>query len=316
MSDNHKPAGGFAARFVLPRVVYEIEPGFAMAARLDGRSRQLRRLAVRELEPHTVEPFAHRSNLTNAEDLRKALQSLSGTVGNGNGATGLLVPDGATRVAILDFETLPANRKEAEALVLWKMRENLPAAPEEVRLSCQVLRNEPRSVRVLAVAMKSAVLAEYEGALEPMNGGTALILPATLSLLPLIPEGDGAGELLLHVCAGWITAAVLHENRLRAWRCSEVRAGAREGFGRAAALESARILASARDHLGIEIQKVRLLERPRTTPDLQKEIAGALAMEVASLPARSPAAKGLSDAERTVFENFGMVVAGLVENAA
>jgi hypothetical protein len=316
MSNNHQPAAGLSAKFVLPRVIYEIQPGFAMAARLDARSHQLRRLAVRQLEPHTVEPFAHRSNVANGDDLRVALRSLSQTVGNGDGATGLLVPDGAVRVAILEFETLPENRKEAEALVLWKMRENLPAAPEGVRLSCQVLRSEPKLVQVLAVAVKGAVLGEYEQALEAVNGGMALVLPATMSLLPLVPEGDGSGELLLHVCAGWITAVVLQENRLRLWRCSEVRAEAPEGFGRATALEAARVLASARDHLGIEIQKVRLLERPRNTPDLGPEIAGALGKEVSALPVQTPMGRGLSDAERTVFENFGMVLAGLVQNAA
>lgn len=315
MSDNPQHASGLAARFVLPRVVYEIEPGFVMAARLDGRSRQLRRLAVRQLERNSVEPFAHRSNVTNAADLRAALASLSQTVGNGGGSTGLLLPDGAARVAILDFETLPENRKEAEALILWKMRENLPAPPEEVRLSSQVLESGPKGVQVLAVAMKAAVLAEYEQALEPINGGMALILPASMALLPLVPEGDGSGELLLHVCAGWITAVVLHENRLQSWRCSEVRAESPEAFGRAVASEAARVVQSARDHLGIQIQKVRLLERPRETANLEAEVAGMLEREVSTLPAQGQAARALSEAERGAFENFGMVLAGLVQNA-
>ncbi len=316
MSGNPQHASGLAARFVLPRVVYEIEPGFVMAARLDGRSRQLRRLAVRQLEPHSVEPFAHRSNLSNTEDLRAALESLSQTVGNGGGSTGLLVPDGSARVVILDFETLPANRKESEALVLWKMRENLPAPPEEVRLSCQVLESGPKGVLVLAVAMKAAVLAEYEQVLEPVNGGMALILPASMALLPLVPVGDGGGELVLHLCAGWITALVLHGNRLRSWRCSEVRADSPEAFGRAVASEAARVMESARDHLGIQIQNVRLLERPRETMNLETEVAGMLAREVSPLPAQSQAARALSEAERGAFENFGMVLAGLVQNAA
>ncbi|HET7841360.1 MAG TPA: hypothetical protein VFM21_07135 [Terriglobia bacterium] len=316
MSDKPQPAGQLAARFVLPRVVYEIEPGFAMAARLDGHARQVRRLAVRQLEPHSIEPFAHRSNVSNAEDLRAALQSLSQTVGNGGGSTGLLVPDGAVRVAFLDFETLPENRKESESLVLWKMKENLPAEPEEVRLSCQVLQSGPAGVQVLAIAMKTAVLAEYEQALEPINGGMALILPATMALLPLVPDGDGGGELLLHVCAGWITAVVLSGNRPRSWRCSEVRAESPETFGRAVAFETARVMESARDHLGVQIQRVRLLERPRATENLGTEIAGQIAREVTPLSPPGAAWRGLSEAERGVYENFGLVLAGLVQNGA
>jgi hypothetical protein len=270
---------------------------------------------VRQLEPHTVEPYAHRSNITNGRDLRTALESLGQTVGNSGGATGLLIPDGATRVAILDFETLPSSRKEADALILWKMKENLPAAPEEVRLSCQLLRSEPKHVQVLAVTVKTAVLAEYEQAMEPVNGGMSLILPATMSLLPLVPQGSG-GTLLLHVCAGWMTAAVVEDDRLRGWRCSEVRAGSPDDFAQAAALEAGRVVESARDHMRVEIAKVLLVERPRATPGLLSAIAEVMGMEISPLAAPGPAAKGLSDSERTVFENFGTVMAGLVQNAA
>jgi hypothetical protein len=314
MSNHQQTSGGFPARFVLPKVVYEIQPGFAMAARLDGRARQLRRLAVRQLGPHTVEPYAHRSNVSDAGDLRVALQGLAQTVGTSGGATGLLIPDGAARIALLDFETLPSSRKEAEALILWKMKENLPAAPEEVRLSCQALRSEPNHTQVLAVTVKRAVLAEYEQALEPMNGGMSLILPSTMSLLPLVPAGGG-GKVLLHVCAGWITAAVLDEDRLRGWRCSEVRATSPEGFAQAAALEAGRVLESARDHIGVEIAKVLLVERPRAVPGLEKAIADVVGRGISPLAAPGPAAKGLSDSERTLFENFGSVLAGLIQNA-
>ncbi|MGE5325964.1 MAG: hypothetical protein ACM3NO_02900 [Deltaproteobacteria bacterium] len=307
-------AGGLLARFVLPKVVYEIEPGFALAARLDGRARQLRRLAVRQLEPHTVEPYAHRSNISNANDLRVALQSLGQTVGNSGGATGLLIPDGAARVAILDFETLPSSRKEAEALILWKMKENLPAAPEEVRLSCQVLRSGPNHVQVLAVTVKSAVLAEYEQAMEPMNGGMSLILPSTMSLLPLVPVGGG-GILLLHVCAAWITAAVVEDDQLRGWRCSEIHAASPDDFAQAAALEAGRVFESARDHMRVEIGRVLLVERPRTTLGLDTAISEVVGREISSLGAPALTARGLSDSERTVFENFGTVMAGLVQNA-
>lgn len=314
MSNNHHIVSGPAAPFVLPKIVYEIEPGFALAARLEGHPRQVRRLAVRELEPRTIEPFAHRSNVANAQDLRAALQGLSLTVGTAGGSAGLLIPDGAARVAILDFETLPANRREAEALILWKMRENLPAAPEGVRLSCQVLRHEPQRIQVLAIAVKSDVLAEYEQALEPMNSGMALILPATMALVPLVAESGG--EILLHVCAGWMTAVVLDEGRVRWWRCSEVRVESAEEFGRAVSLEAARVLESARDHLGIEIHKIRLLERPRSDAELEREIAATTQREVRLLAPQNVAGKGLTEGERAAFENFGGVMAGLIQNAS
>jgi hypothetical protein len=307
--------GGSTARFVLPRVIYEIEPGFVLAARVDGRARQLRRLAVRELEPHTLEPFAHRSNIANADNLRVTLRGLSQTVGNGNGSSGLLIPDGAVRVAILDFETLPENRKDAESLVRWRMRENLPATPEEARLSYQVLKKESRRVELLVVAVRTVVLAEYEQILEPMNGRLSLVLPATMAVLPLLPAGRGAGELLLHVCAGWMTAVVLQENRARLWRSSELRFESPHDFDRAVAEEAARVSESARDHLQIETNRVWLAQRPLSAPGLEDEIRRTLAKEVVRLAPQGGMGSALSEAERPIFENFGASVAGLVCNA-
>jgi hypothetical protein len=308
--------GDAAARFVLPRVAYEVEPGFVVGARLDSHSRQLRRIAVRELEPHTVEPFAHRSNVSSPDNLRIALRSLANTVGNGNGSSGLLLPDGAVRVAILDFETLPESRKDAVSLVRWRMRDNLPPEAGDARVSYQILRREARHIELLAVAVRTSVLAEYEQVLEPMNGGPALVLPATMALLPLIPAGNGGVELLLHLCAGWMTAVVLQGGRPRLWRCSELRSESANGLAQSAAIEAARIVESARDHLNLEIEKIVLAERPLSSSGFEEEISRTLAKEVVRLAPPGPAGKGLSESERPAFENFGAAFAGLLSNAS
>jgi hypothetical protein len=314
MNTREGSAHGRMAKFVLPRVVYEIEPGFVVGARLDARSRQLRRMAVRELPPHTVEPFAHRANVENADDLRVALRGVAQVVGDGNTSRGLLIPDGAVRVAVLDFETLPESRKDAEALIRWRMRENLPAAPHEARISYQVLSKEPRHVELLVVAIRIAVLADYEQILEPMNGGLSLVLPATLALLPLIPVGSGAGELLLHICGGWMTTVVLHENRVKMWRCSDGRVESPGELARSAAVEAARVAESARDRLQIEMDKVWVIERPLVTEGLEEEMSRTLSKDVVRLTPLSSTAGALADSERPVFENFGGTLAGLISN--
>lgn len=309
-------SGESPARFVLPRVVYEIEPDFVLGARLDGRSRQLRCLAVRELAPHSLEPFAHRPNIANPENLREALRGVAHTVGNDSGSFGLLIPDGAVRVTILDFETLPENRKDAESLMRWRMRENPPLGLEDARLSYQILRKEPQRVELLVMAARQAVLAEYEQLLEPMNEGLSLVLPATMALLPLLPSGNGAGELLLHLCGGWLTAVVLDENRPKLWRCSELRFDSPQDLTRAAAVEAARVSESARDHLQIETEKIWLAERPMAAAGLEEEIGRTLSKEVARLAPQSGTARALSEAERPVFENFGTAFAGLMSNVS
>lgn len=304
--------GGSAARFVLPRVVFEMEPGFVVGARLDARSRQVKRVGVRELAPKTVEPLPNRSNFANPQDLRVALGSLAQVMGSANGSSGLLIPDGTVRVGILSFETLPQDPKDAEALVRWKMRENLPCAPDEARLGYQVLRREARNIELFVIAVKQSVLAEYEQLLE--SRPLALVLPVTAALLPLLSEEEGAGQLLLHVCAGWLTAVVTEGSRLRSWRTVELKSQAPEDVAREVALEAARVATSARDHLQVEVERVCLCERPLALPGLDEEVNRTVSKEVVRLRPPSSVARALSESERSTFENFGAAVAGLLSN--
>jgi len=143
------------ARFTLPSVVLEVEPEFVLAALLTGshrRSRQLRHLEVRRLESPVLIPHPSRPNLVNADELRRVIREVVGVLGNDSGGFGLLVPDRATRVAVLSFESLPEDHREAESLVRWRMKATLPFSADDTRMSFQVSVRETNHVEVLAVA--------------------------------------------------------------------------------------------------------------------------------------------------------------------
>ncbi len=310
-------SGGLTAPYSVPRVVFEIEPGFVAGARLEGgggQPRLLGRMGVRELKPHTVEPLPHRSNIRNEAALGEAYRDVAAVVGNGAGRLGLVIPDGTVRVGILDFETLPESRSEVEALASWRMKENLPWPPEETRVSYQITRRESGGVELLVLAARKSVLAEYEKALAPINGGPVLILPATIALLPLLPEGDGTGELVIHVCSGWVTTAVVERDRARLWRTRQtVKTGA-EDLGKEIASEAARALASASDNRKVEIGRVWLCARPPATQELGAALAGALSREVRPLAPAAGLDLSLPVAEQSLFERYGAAFAGIASN--
>jgi hypothetical protein len=307
---------GTQANFVLPHVVFEVEPGFVVGARLDPRARSVRRIGARQLENGTVEPFPSRSNVESPDDLREALRGLAQIVGRPIGSAGLLIPDGAVRVDILGFETLPENRKEADTLVRWRMRENLPCAPEDAQLAWQNLQSKGKNIELFVVAVKQSVLVEYEQALDALNGGLALVLPTTAALLPLIPEGEEAGQLLLHLCADWLTAVVLEGMRIRSWRTVQLSSTEPADIAREAGLEAARVAASARDRLQVEIARIHVCDRPRVYPGLMGEIGRLVPGEVIQLAFQQGLGSALSDPEQTVFQDFGAVVAGLISNVS
>ena len=62
--------------FLLPSVVLDMQPGFVAGARLDRSSRQVRRVAVRQLEAGALEPFPSRPNLAKQEVVRRAIREV------------------------------------------------------------------------------------------------------------------------------------------------------------------------------------------------------------------------------------------------
>lgn len=308
---------GHAPVFTLPSTIVEIEPGFVAGARLEAsgrRPRSLRRMGMRAVEPRALDPVPHRANFANEQEVLLAIRGVREVIGKGNGNVGLIVPDGTVRVGVLDFETLPEGKKELDALLRWKMRENLPCAPEEARLSFQIVRQEANSVELLVVAAKSSLLAEYEHALEPHGGACALVLPATLALLPLLPDASGAGQLLLHLCSGSVTSVVLENGRVILWRSRKLDHDAEEEILREATSEVSRVLASSRDRLKLDVGKVWVCARPPLTSDFDRQISSALSVEAGFLTPQAELASALPQQERTIYEQFGAAVAGLVSN--
>jgi hypothetical protein len=308
-----------AATFTLPDVILEIQSGFVLGARLEtsGRSPvRVRRIEVREAEARSQESPPAGENVSNTVELRRPLGEILSAVGDGNRSVGLLLPDGIVRVATLTFETLPERHQEACALVRWKMREVLAFPPEEARLSFQVLRRDAGLVEILALAAQNAVLSEYETAIDRLGRGPSLILPATAALLPLIPDGAKTAELLVHVCSSSVTTVVLEGGLLRTWRNRDLSGISVEDAVREVGREAARIVASSRDRLGVDLGRVWLCARPPAGLEQVEELMRAVAHPVELLRPGSDLAPILSTDGREVFERYGATVAGLISNSA
>ena len=299
-------------QFVAPTFALDLEPGFVAAARLNPSKRQVQSMGVGELAAGALAPSANKANITDPALLRRAIGEVSARVGNGGGRVGLLIPDVAVRVALVPFETLPEDHGEAESLVLWRMREYLPYAPEEARLSYQVVGKQAGAVEVLGVAVRGSVLAEYEAVMAGINGGPALVLPASVALLPLLPEGAG-GQLLLHLCPGALTAVVMASNRVRYWRTRSLE-GEAESQGEEVGREAARVIATCQDNLGVQVQNVWYCARPAPAAEVNRALAQTLGRELNRLLADVVPLGGLPSGQREAFEEFGMPFAGLMAN--
>ncbi len=301
------------AHFVMPSVVLELEPGFVVGARLEGGARHIQRVGIRELHAGALAPSLNKTNITSEAVVHKAVAEVAGLVGMGGGRFGLLIPDLAARVAVLQFEALPDAQREAESLIRWRMREFLPFPPEEARVSFQVLAKQPRQVEILGIAVRSSVLAEYEAVLESLNGGPALILPVSVALLPLLPV-DREGQLLLHLCPGVLTAVVVEFDRVRLWRTRVLEGAAEADNLEEVTREATRILATCQDQLGVQIQNVWFCARPPAGNEMREILAKTLGRELRPLAGDFAQGTVLHGDERETFQHFGMPFAGLIAN--
>lgn len=313
------------AGFTLPAVLIEVQPDFVMAARVTGKANghgqgQFGCLALKPLDPGTLAPSSAGPAILNGALLGKAVQEAALAAGNGEARVGVLVPDGVTRVGVFSFETLPANRREAATLIGWRMRENLPFAPEEARISYQTTLaggdSKEGPIEVVALAIRSAVAAEFEEILEGVNRSGALVLPATMALLPLLPREVDGGQLLVHVCANAATLAVVEGQRLRFWRTRDFTGLAPEEIFVQTAAEAARVVASTEDRLKLRLERMWLCARPPATESWVADLAEALGRDVEALEPSPEAAGLLTGEDRFLFRRYGAPLVGLVANGA
>lgn len=300
----------------LPAAVYEVQAGFVVGARLSRGRHKVSRLTVREFDPEGIEAVSCLSNVSKPEELLTTLQGMEAALGSARGPLALLLPDPLVRVSILEFETLPADARDQEALVRWKLKPLLPFPSEEARLSFEVTHQEEGRVEVLALAARNSVVAGYESILEALNGEVKVVLPASLALLPLLNAESEQGELLLHIWPGGLTALELAGGRLRLWRSQSLRWTSPGECLRVVSQEAARMLAGAQDHLKLEIGRVSLCVRPPVPEEWTSELARAIGREVQPLNAADAAASGFSTEQTELLQYFGAPLAGLLANAS
>jgi hypothetical protein len=304
-------------KFSLPATVFEFQPEYVLGVRFSGSFRRVANLALGELDADVLSPQLGRPNILRPEDLARRVAGVASVLGGEKGSFGLLLPDGAVRVSILEFETLPTDRKEQESLIRWKMKPLLPFPTEDALLSFELAPKEPEGMEAVVMAVKKSVLAEYESMLDALNGEVSLVLPSSAALLPLLNDNAGAGEMLLNISPTHLTAVVVNGQQIRLWR-NHAMNGKSSGEGLIAVIEEAsRTLAASHDRLGLEISLVRICSRPGVPRNWVMELGRKLSRDVEDIvPKGLPVRMKLSYEEGQILNEFGATVSGLVANAA
>src|ERR1700752_2292130 len=100
-----------------PRIACELTPKRVIAARAADSSSAIETSTVRTLPDGALAPSLTELNLKDSASVQQAISDAINMVGGRGRDVVAILPDSAVRVALLDFESLPDKKVEADAVV-------------------------------------------------------------------------------------------------------------------------------------------------------------------------------------------------------
>jgi type IV pilus assembly protein PilM len=202
-----------------PKLACEISADRVLAGRVsDGGGRSLEACASNELPPGSVVPDLIESNLRKPDGVFETLRDTLTSLGGRSRDVIAVLPDAAVRVVLLDFETLPPKREEAEGVVRFRLKKSLPFDVDKARVSYHV---QPASggVRVIAAVALTNVIEDYEAAFRQAGFEPGVVMPSMLAALGAANAPQPS--LVIKVDARTTSIAILDGQQLLLFRTLE-----------------------------------------------------------------------------------------------
>ncbi len=193
---------------IRPRLAVEIRPEGVVAARAEDAQGIVSAVAFGRLAGGVIAPQLKAGNVLDWTKALAAVKKALDAVALKERETTLVVPDASVRVLLLDFDQLPTKSAEALAVVRFRLKKLLPFDTDDAVISYQVMSSSKSGVSVLAVAIPSEVLAEYESLVRDAGFEPGAVLPSTLAACAGLAEADAAA-LLVNAGDSSVTTAIV-----------------------------------------------------------------------------------------------------------
>jgi type IV pilus assembly protein PilM len=201
-----------------PKLACEIAADRVIAARASESGQVLELCSTNELAPGCVVPDLAEDNLRQRDQVVTALQKSLEPLGGRSRDVVAILPDAAVRVVLLDFETLPSGREEAEGVVRFRLRKSLPFDVDKAKVSYQA-ETVAGTVRVVAAVALNNVVQNYETAFREAGFSPGVVLPSMLAALGAAPAESPT--LVVKVDAHTTSIAILDHGQLLLFRTLE-----------------------------------------------------------------------------------------------
>ena len=208
-------AGNTSSR---PRVACEISAERVVSARAAEGALSLEAVSSQNLVGGAVTPGLQHANVALRDPLVTALrQSVAAVAGRSRDIT-LLIPDASTRLLLLDFETLPEKKEDADAVVRFRLRKSLPFDVDSAAVSFDRYTAD-NGVRVVVAVTPRSVLEEYESVVRDAGYNPGAVLPSMVAALGVVDASRPT--MVIKVEPGTTTFAIVDQNQLLLYRSLE-----------------------------------------------------------------------------------------------
>ena len=203
-----------------PQLACEISADAVVAARASQQGEGLEVYTAKDLPQGSLAPDLTEANVLRGDWLRNVIKAALDEVAGRPRDVVTILPDAAVRVVLLDFETLPEKREEAEAVVRFRLKKSLPFDVEKARVSYQVQAgSSSKELKVIAAVALASILDEYESAFRDCGYVPGVVLPSMLASLGVV---DAARPTLVVKVDPYTTSiAILERQQLLLFRTLE-----------------------------------------------------------------------------------------------
>jgi type IV pilus assembly protein PilM len=206
-----------------PKLACEIAPDRVFAGRVSDRGDMVEVCAAGELAKGSVVPDLMEANLRERKSVFDTVRDTLGSLNSRSRDVIAVLPDAAVRVMLLDFDTLPANRTEAESVVRFRLKKSLPFDLDKAKISYHA-QTAASGLKVVAAVALTSVIEDYESVFREAGYSPGIVLPSMLAAL-------GAADadrptLVVKVDARTTSIAILDKNQLLLFRTLENPRGA------------------------------------------------------------------------------------------
>jgi type IV pilus assembly protein PilM len=174
--------------------------------------------AVESLPAGAVRPAPLVDNIADPAAVSERLKQMIETVADGQRRCVLVIPDLLARVALVELDHIPSRVGEAERLLRWRLRKDLPFDVDQAVLSYYVQSGRTTAHEVLAVVCLQSLVRQYEQCLEEREIQPGHVTLSTLAALDCLESTAPTPTLLVKRDHSSMSLAIVHGTSVRLFR--------------------------------------------------------------------------------------------------